>query len=473
MMGGQPSEPSLESVFHKIHQGNNERAKYLTGMKKKHSYIQAVMNRPIRLSRKTQASTIVAVDDRIKWARDLKIKEGSEFVGGLLEYEGMSGFGTIWGVVGGCGWSVGVARNLFDGGCVGRHGTKMGMGFIKDDMSGDYDFLVWKGSRQRYPRCRAGLVNGISLLMAVDERIFKRREDVGGGGGSEGGGGGGVNEGRGGRKRERGGGSGREGEEREAERGGKVKGGEVERREEDEWEGGKRGKEGDGRRKGGEERERRGVEGREGGRGRWSEGSGECVDKNMKKVEGVYVGECKRLCRVVTGMGLAVCPTNTDLYMLGIAKRKVSFEVVKYEYGWLLDHGQVIFGLLFLLLKDRLHIEIIKTWATRVVRFTLLVICAMGIREASEVPTPCVALENGECDVSVYEASLADPTVGKKKKIGFATGIIHGLQLDALMMVLRAPRMDGNFAEMPYDVSEMLGNGETPRKRPQEKGKRF
>ncbi|GJR11366.1 hypothetical protein Tco_0794018 [Tanacetum coccineum] len=67
------------------------------------------------------------------------------------------------------------------------------------------------------------------------------------------------------------------------------------------------------------------------------EAGGSGVDKNMKKVEGVYVGECKRLCRVVTGMGLAVCPTNTDLYMLGIAKRKVSFEVVKYEYGWLLD----------------------------------------------------------------------------------------------------------------------------------------
>nr|GEZ31449.1 nickel/cobalt transporter, high-affinity [Tanacetum cinerariifolium] len=77
---------------------------------------------------------------------------------------------------------------------------------------------------------------------------------------------------------------------------------------------------------------------------------------------------------------------------------------------WGCRHGQVIFGLLFLVLKGRLHIEIKRAWATRVVCFTLLVIGAMGIHEASEVPAPCVALENGKCDVSVYEASLADPT---------------------------------------------------------------
>lgn len=64
------------------------------------------------------------------------------------------------------------------------------------------------------------------------------------------------------------------------------------------------------------------------------------------------------------------------------------------------DAGQLIFGLLFLLLKDQLHIEVLRTWSTRVVGFTLLVIGAMGIREASEAPTPCVVLENGECDVS-------------------------------------------------------------------------
>lgn len=132
---------------------------------------------------------------------------------------------------------------------------------------------------------------------------------------------------------------------------------------------------------------------------------------------------------------------------LSIGRTRMESAAVGALWGCGHDAGQVIFGLLFLLLKDRLHIEVIRTWGTRVVGFTLLVIGAMGIREASEVPTPCVALENGECDVSVYEG-LENPTAGKKK-IGFATfatGIVHGLQPDALMMVLPALALPSRFA---------------------------
>ncbi|RVW42501.1 hypothetical protein CK203_087851 [Vitis vinifera] len=64
--------------------------------------------------------------------------------------------------------------------------------------------------------------------------------------------------------------------------------------------------------------------------------------------------------------------------------------------------------------RDRLHIEILRTWGTRVVGFTLLVIGAMGIREASESPAPCVVLENGECDVSMYD-SLEAPVLERRK----------------------------------------------------------
>ncbi|KAJ0076609.1 hypothetical protein Patl1_36017 [Pistacia atlantica] len=122
------------------------------------------------------------------------------------------------------------------------------------------------------------------------------------------------------------------------------------------------------------------------------------------------------------------------------------------------DAGQVIFGLLFLLLKDRLHIEIIRNWGTRVVGLTLLAIGAMGIREASEIPTPCVALENGECDVSVYE-SLENPAV-VKKKIGlatFATGIVHGFQPDALMIVLPALALPSRLAGTAFLIMFLLG----------------
>lgn len=143
---------------------------------------------------------------------------------------------------------------------------------------------------------------------------------------------------------------------------------------------------------------------------------------------------------------------------LSIGRTRMESAAVGALWGCGHDAGQVIFGLLFLLLKDRLHIEVIRTWGTRVVGMTLLVIGAMGIREASEVPTPCVALENGECDVSVYEA-LDNPAVGKKKVsfATFATGIVHGLQPDALMMVLPALALPSRLAGAAFLIMFLLG----------------
>lgn len=143
---------------------------------------------------------------------------------------------------------------------------------------------------------------------------------------------------------------------------------------------------------------------------------------------------------------------------LSIGRTRMESAAVGALWGCGHDAGQVIFGLLFLLLKDQLHIEVLRIWGTRVVGITLLVIGAMGIREASEVPTPCVALENGECDVSVYEA-LDNPAVGKKK-VGFATfatGIIHGLQPDALMMVLPALALPSRLAGALFLVTFLVG----------------
>ncbi|CAL0329289.1 unnamed protein product [Lupinus luteus] len=143
---------------------------------------------------------------------------------------------------------------------------------------------------------------------------------------------------------------------------------------------------------------------------------------------------------------------------LSIGRTRMESAAVGALWGCGHDAGQLIFGLIFLLLKDQLHIEIIRTWGTRVVGLTLLVIGAMGIKEASEVPTPCVALENGECDASVYE-SLNNPTVGKKK-IGFATfatGIVHGLQPDALMMVLPALALPSRLAGAAFLIMFLLG----------------
>jgi len=125
---------------------------------------------------------------------------------------------------------------------------------------------------------------------------------------------------------------------------------------------------------------------------------------------------------------------------LSIGRTRMESAVVGALWGCGHDAGQLIFfGLLFLLLKDRLHIEVIRTWGTRVVGMTLLIIGFMGIKEASEVPTPCVALDGAECDVSALKPEQS--LTSGKRKIGFATfatGIVHGLQPDALMMILPA-----------------------------------
>nr|VDD28886.1 unnamed protein product [Brassica oleracea] len=138
---------------------------------------------------------------------------------------------------------------------------------------------------------------------------------------------------------------------------------------------------------------------------------------------------------------------------LSIGRTRMESAAVGALWGCGHDAGQLIFGLLFLLLKDRLHIEVIRTWGTRVVGLTLLVIGAMGIKEASEIPEPCVvSLENGE--------ETDEKSSKKKKKIGFATfatGIVHGLQPDALMMVLPALALPSRVAGAAFLIMFLLG----------------
>ena len=57
---------------------------------------------------------------------------------------------------------------------------------------------------------------------------------------------------------------------------------------------------------------------------------------------------------------------------------KMENAVVGALWGCGHDADQIIFALVFLLLKDRLHIEVIRTRGTRVVGLTLLAIGAAG-----------------------------------------------------------------------------------------------
>ncbi|XP_013731053.2 uncharacterized protein LOC106434742 [Brassica napus] len=143
---------------------------------------------------------------------------------------------------------------------------------------------------------------------------------------------------------------------------------------------------------------------------------------------------------------------------LSIGRTKMESAAVGALWGCGHDAGQVIFGLLFLLLKDRLHIEVLQTWGTRIVGLTLVIIGAMGIKEASEAPEPCVALETDMSGMVPAEKEALSPP--KKKKIGFATfatGVVHGLQPDALMIVLPALALPSRLAGSAFLIMFLVG----------------
>ncbi|OEL38954.1 hypothetical protein BAE44_0000023 [Dichanthelium oligosanthes] len=146
---------------------------------------------------------------------------------------------------------------------------------------------------------------------------------------------------------------------------------------------------------------------------------------------------------------------------LSIGRSSLESGLVGALWGCGHDAGQVIFGLLFLLLKDRLHIEVFRAWGTRVVGLTLLIIGAMGVREASEVQESTqLVLERVDANMSGTGEPLQAPSAPRKKKVGFATfatGIVHGLQPDALLMVLPALALPSRFAGAAFLGMFLLG----------------
>lgn len=90
-----------------------------------------------------------------------------------------------------------------------------------------------------------------------------------------------------------------------------------------------------------------------------------------------------------------------------------------------------------------------------IVGLTLFIIGALGIKEASSgAAAPCLELSN-------QENSTPAPTVStEKKKVGFATfatGIVHGLQADALMMVLPALALPSRLAGASFLFMFLFG----------------
>jgi sulfite exporter TauE/SafE len=117
-----------------------------------------------------------------------------------------------------------------------------------------------------------------------------------------------------------------------------------------------------------------------------------------------------------------------------------------------------MFGILVLILKDKLHIEILRTWGARVVGITLLTIGVVGIKEAQDAASSIPLLLAGNNANDLYSASSSSGSM--RKNVGFATfatGIVHGLQPDALIMILPALALPSRLAGAAFLGMFLLG----------------
>jgi sulfite exporter TauE/SafE len=139
---------------------------------------------------------------------------------------------------------------------------------------------------------------------------------------------------------------------------------------------------------------------------------------------------------------------------LCIGRSRIQSAAVGALWGCGHDAGQIIFGLIFLVLKDKLHIELIRTWASRVVGLVLITIGAIGIYESQE-PLPMLAEEGGRLDGG------GEPVVriknDSKNATTFATGVVYGLQPDALLVILPALALPSRATGAAFLVMFLLG----------------
>ncbi|KAI5073153.1 hypothetical protein GOP47_0011166 [Adiantum capillus-veneris] len=136
---------------------------------------------------------------------------------------------------------------------------------------------------------------------------------------------------------------------------------------------------------------------------------------------------------------------------LCIGRAKVESALVGALWGCGHDAGQIIFGLFFLLLKGKLKIELLQVWASRVVGITLLAIGAVGLKEAQEVPVSVLAAEGPRPSEVVEDRKTTH------RLRTFATGIVYGLQPDALIVILPALALPSRLAGAAYLGMFLLG----------------
>ncbi|KAG2431121.1 hypothetical protein HXX76_009651 [Chlamydomonas incerta] len=156
---------------------------------------------------------------------------------------------------------------------------------------------------------------------------------------------------------------------------------------------------------------------------------------------------------------------------LTIGRNRFAASALGALWGFGHSTGQLILGLVFVVLKERFHdfVPFLDKWAGTVVPLTLIAIGVMGIYESVfEAKEGEGHHGHGEEEAAAVNLALAGggsvsagkPGAQSGLKAGFATyatGIVYGLQPDALFVVIPALALPTKLAAVAYCSMFVIG----------------
>jgi len=154
---------------------------------------------------------------------------------------------------------------------------------------------------------------------------------------------------------------------------------------------------------------------------------------------------------------------------LTIGRNRMAASALGALWGFGHSTGQLILGLGIVLLKDRFNqfLPFFERWSGSVVALTLIAIGILGIYEShfakddghaeEEQETMKMALAGGAAGVAAASAGVNPAQSNSKGLATYATGIVYGLQPDALFVVIPALALPTKAAAFAHCTMFVLG----------------
>lgn len=162
---------------------------------------------------------------------------------------------------------------------------------------------------------------------------------------------------------------------------------------------------------------------------------------------------------LATGVFHTLCGPDhlAGLAPLSIGRGRLAAAALGTLWGFGHSTGQLILGLVFALLKDKFHdlMPFLDKWAAYIVPLTLITIGVVGIYESHFAKD-----DNHGADGHLEELAKIEANKKEGKRVGFTTyftGIVHGLQPDALYVVIPALALPTKLAAICFISMFVIG----------------